>query len=90
MPSTAAIRKAKLTVTISDDVVNEIDDIAKEQGAPRSQVIEEILRDWLKKEKRDEIEKKIKAYYLSLTENEKKEDAKWTKISSKNAVRVWK
>jgi len=32
MPSTSALRKAKLTVTISGDVVNEIDEIAKEKG----------------------------------------------------------
>jgi len=38
MPSTSTIHKAKLTVTISGDVVNEIDEIAKEKGTPRSQV----------------------------------------------------
>ena len=34
MPSTSTLRKAKLTVTISGDVVNEIDEIAKEKGTP--------------------------------------------------------
>ena len=34
MPSTSTPRKAKLTITISGDVVNEIDEIAKEKGTP--------------------------------------------------------
>lgn len=52
MPSARFLRKAKLTVTISGDVVNEIDEIAKEKGTPRSQVMEEMLRDWLLQSKR--------------------------------------
>jgi metal-responsive CopG/Arc/MetJ family transcriptional regulator len=78
MPSINTTRKAKLTVTISGDVVNEIDEIAKEKGTPRSQVMEEILRDWLIESKKKAIEKDIEAYYLSLSEKEKKEDREWT------------
>lgn len=89
MPSASALRKAKLTVTISGDVVNEIDEIAKEKGTPRSQVMEEMLRDWLIKSKKREIEKDIEAYYLSLTEKEKKEDREWTRISAESAQRTW-
>ena len=89
MPSTSTLRKAKLTVTISGDVVNEIDEIAKEKGTPRSQVMEEMLRDWLMKSKKREIEKDIEAYYLALTEKEKKEDKKWTKLAAESAKRTW-
>lgn len=89
MPSASMLRKTKLTVTISGDVVNEIDEIAKEKGIPRSQAIEEMLRDWLLKSKRREIEKDIEAYYLSLTEKEKKEDREWTKIAAESVKRTW-
>ena len=89
MPSTSALRKAKLTVTISGDVVNEIDEIAKEKGTPRSQVIEEMLRDWLLKSKKRAIEKEIEAYYLSLTEKDKEEDIEWTTIAAESAKRTW-
>ena len=89
MPYTSTMRKAKLTVTISGDVVNEIDEIAKEKGTPRSQVMEEMLRDWLMKSKKREIEKDIEAYYLALTEKEKKEDKKWTKLAAESAKRTW-
>jgi metal-responsive CopG/Arc/MetJ family transcriptional regulator len=89
MPSIRTLRKAKLTVTISGDVVNEIDEIAKEKGTPRSQVMEEMLRDSLLKSKKRAIEKDIEAYYLSLSEKEKKEDREWTKIAAESAKRTW-
>ncbi len=89
MPYKNAARKAKLTVTISGDVINEIDEIAKEKGTPRSQVMEEALRDWLLKSKKEAIEKDIEAYYLSLSEKEKREDRQWTKIAAESAKRMW-
>jgi len=89
MPSTRTLRKAKLTVTISGDVINEIDEIAKQKRTPRSQVMEELLRDSLLKSKKREIEKSIEAYYLSLSEKEKKEDREWNKIATESAERTW-
>jgi metal-responsive CopG/Arc/MetJ family transcriptional regulator len=89
MPSTSILRKTKLTVTISGDVVNEIDEIAKEKGTPRSRIMEEMLRDSLLKSKKRAIEKDIEAYYLSLSEKEKKEDREWTEIAAESARRRW-
>ncbi len=89
MPSKSPLHKAKLTVTISGDVVNKIDEIAKEKGTPRSQVMEEMLRDSLMKSKKRAIEKGIEAYYLSLSEKEKKEDREWTEIAEENAKKIW-
>ncbi len=89
MPSTSPLRKAKLTVTISGDVVNKIDEIAKEKGTPRSQVMEGLLRDSLMRYKKRAIEKGIEAYYLSLSEKEKKEDREWAKIAEESAKRTW-
>jgi len=76
-------------VTISGDVVNEIDEIAKEKGTPRSQIMEEMLRDSLLKSKKRAIEKDIEAYYLSLSEKENKEDREWTKVAEESARRTW-
>ncbi|MEK6681576.1 MAG: ribbon-helix-helix protein, CopG family [Nitrospirota bacterium] len=70
-------------------MVNEIDEIAKEKGTPRSQVMEKMLRDWLLKSRKRAIEKDIEAYYLSLTEKEKKEDREWTKIAAESINRTW-
>ena len=89
MPSAGALHKAKLTVTISGDVVDQIDEIARGKGAPRSQVMEEALRYWLRQTRKRAVEKDIEAYYLSLTEHEKKEDREWTKSAAESARRTW-
>ena len=89
MPSTSTLRKAKLTVTISGDIASEIDKIARKKKTPRSQVMEEMLRDSLLKVKKRAIERDIEAYYLSLTEKEKKEDREWSKIAAESAKRTW-
>jgi metal-responsive CopG/Arc/MetJ family transcriptional regulator len=78
-----------MTVTISGDIAGEIDKIAREKKTPRSQVMEEMLRDSLLKVKKRAIEKDIEAYYLSLTEKEKKEDREWVKIAAGSAKRTW-
>ena len=89
MSSINTMRKAKLTITISNDLSSEIDEIAKGKGTPRSQLVEEILRDWLSVSKKKAIEKDIKAYYLSLTEEEKKENKEWTEVAAESAKRTW-
>jgi len=89
MTSVNTMRKAKLTITISSDLSSEIDEIARVKGTPRSQLMEEILRDWLSVSKKKAIEKDIKAYYLSLTEEEKKENKEWTEAAAESAKRSW-
>lgn len=68
MPSVSTLEKTRLTVTISNDVVNEIDKIAKEKETTRSQIMEELLHMGLLKFKKRRLEKESKAYCLSLIE----------------------
>ncbi|MHB8281064.1 MAG: ribbon-helix-helix domain-containing protein [Candidatus Humimicrobiaceae bacterium] len=89
MSSINTMRKAKLTITISSDLSSEIDKIAKGKGTPRSQLMEEILRDWLAVSKKKAIEKDTKAYYLSFTEEEKRENKEWTEAAAESAKRTW-
>lgn len=89
MTSSSALRKEKLTITISADIVDEIDEIVKEKGAPRSRVIGDMLRAALKESKKRSVEKEVEAYYLSLSEKEKKEDRKWTEMTSESAKMAW-
>ena len=89
MSSINTMRKAKLTITISSDLSSEIDEIAKGKGTPRSQLIEEILRDWLAESKKKAIEKDTRTYYLYLTEEEKRENKEWTEAAAESAKRTW-
>jgi len=89
MPSLNTMRKAKFTVTITRDVANQIEEIVKIKKIPRSHVMEEILRDWLSNSKRKTTEKEIKDYYLSITEEEKKEDRQWSRLTIESAKRTW-
>lgn len=71
MSSTNTLRKAKLTVTISGDVVNKIDEIAKGKK-PRSQVMEEILRDWLMKSKKERLKRILRHITYRLARQKRK------------------
>lgn len=54
------------------------------------QAEDDKMSDWLLKSKKMAIEKDIEAYYLSLTENEKKEDREWSKVAAERAKKVLK
>jgi len=77
--------KVKVTATIDPDIIHAIDEhLRKAKNRSRSRLIEDILRSWYIKQKRLEMEKKIEKYYLSLSEEEKKEDKEWTKIAAES------
>jgi len=83
--------KVKITTTINHGIVHAIDSYLKEtKNRSRSKLIEDILRSWYMEQKRSEIEKEIEEYYLSLSEDEKKEDKEWTKIAAQSAKHLWK
>lgn len=89
MTSVNTMRKAKLTITIGADLAIEIDKIARGKEIPRSQLMEGIMREWLSELKKKAVEKDIRAYYISLTEEEKKENKEWSEVAVKSAERIW-
>ena len=89
MAFTNTIRKAKLTITINSDLAGEINEIARGKEIPRSQLMEEILREWLSVSKKKAVEMDIRAYYMSLTEEEKRENKEWSDAAAESAERIW-
>jgi len=82
--------KVKVTATIDPDIIDAIDSyLKKTKNRSRSKFIEDILRSWYMEQKRTEIEKKMEKYYLSLSEDEKKEDKEWTKIAAESLKNLW-
>jgi metal-responsive CopG/Arc/MetJ family transcriptional regulator len=51
--------KQKVTITLDEAILKEIDRFSKEQGESRSNVIEEAIREWKQKHLEDEL---IKGY----------------------------
>jgi metal-responsive CopG/Arc/MetJ family transcriptional regulator len=91
MPTaTARSTKSKITVTVSPDLVRQLDALlqAPESGS-RSRLVEEALRHWLREHAQHTLDLQTEAYYRSLSKAEREEDRQWTKIAARSAKRHW-
>jgi len=87
---TASSAKVKITTSLDPKLVKEIDEHVKGSKArSRSQLVENILRDWHREQKVREVENQIEQYYLSLSNDEKNEDRQWAKIATASAKHLW-
>ena len=87
---TSSSAKVKVTASLDAALVKAIDAFLEEsKGGSRSQLIEDVLRDWQKEQKRQEIERQIEAYYLSLSDEEREENRNWSEIATQSAHRLW-
>ena len=91
MPTTLARpHKSKITVTLSNDVVRQIDKLLDSpEASSRSRLVEEAVRQWLHDQSQKELERQTEEYYLSLSERERNEDRQWAKIAARSAKRLW-
>lgn len=91
MPTvTARSPKSKITVTLSPDVVRELDAaLSSSDARSRSRLVEEALRRWLDDHARRELERKTELYYRSLSKDEHREDKQWSRIAAHSARRLW-
>jgi Arc/MetJ-type ribon-helix-helix transcriptional regulator len=82
--------KAKITVTLSPELVRQIDALTDgSKAGSRSRLVEEAVRRWLYDEAQKELERQTEEYYLSLSKAERKEDEQWSKIAARSAKRLW-
>jgi metal-responsive CopG/Arc/MetJ family transcriptional regulator len=82
--------KAKITVTLSNDLVRQIDKLLDSpEASSRSQLVEEAVRRWLRDQAQKELERQTEEYYLSLSKSERNEDRQWSKIAARSAKRLW-
>lgn len=82
--------KSKITVTLSPDVVRQLDAFLNSpEAGSRSRLVEEAIRRWLRDYAQQELERQTEAYYRSLSKAERKEDRQWTKLAARSAKRRW-
>lgn len=87
---TVRSQKAKITVTLSNDLVHQLDKLLDSpEASSRSQLVEEAVRRWLRDQAQKELERQTEEYYLSLSKAERNEDRQWSKIAGRSAKRLW-
>jgi metal-responsive CopG/Arc/MetJ family transcriptional regulator len=86
----ARSQKSKITVTLSSDLVHQIDQLLDSPEArSRSHLVEEAVRRWLRDQAQKDLERRTEEYYLSLSKAERKEDQQWSKIAARSGKRLW-
>jgi len=87
---TTSSGKVKVTASLDAELVKTIDEFLKESvHRSRSQFIQDVLREWQEKQKRQEIERQTEEYYLSLSDEEHEEDRNWHEIATQAAHHLW-
>ena len=82
--------KSKITVTLSPDLVQQIDVLLDSpEAGSRSQLVEEAIRQWLRTRAQKDLERQTEEYYRSLSKAERKEDQQWAKVAAHSAKRLW-
>ncbi len=82
--------KSKVTVTLSPDLLRQLDALLDSpEAGSRSQLVEEALRHWLHTQAQKELERQTEEYYTSLPKAERKEDRQWSKIAARSAKHLW-
>jgi len=91
MPTISArSKKSKITVTLSSDLVHQIDQLLDSPEArSRSHLVEEAVRRWLRDQAQKDLERRTEEYYLSLSKAERKEDQQWSKIAARSGKCLW-
>ena len=83
-------QKAKITITLSTDLVDQIDHLRESpEAGSRSRLIEEAVRRWLHDQAQKELERQTEEYYHSLSRAERSEDRQWSRISARSARHLW-
>jgi metal-responsive CopG/Arc/MetJ family transcriptional regulator len=87
---TSSPAKIKITASLDTELVKAIDAYLTQSNIrSRSRLIENVLHNWYQQQKKREIENQTEKYYLSLSDEERKEDRAWTEIAAKSTKHLW-
>ena len=81
-------RKVKISVSIDAALLADVDRYAASKHLSRSGALEQWLGQLSRKERLNHLEEETAAYYDSLTDAERREDAALAEASSRNAKKL--
>jgi metal-responsive CopG/Arc/MetJ family transcriptional regulator len=82
------VRKAKISISIDAALLANVDRYAAANHVTRSAALERWLTQVSHREKLNRLEEETAAYYDSLTEAERREDAEWAEFAAKAARKL--
>jgi predicted transcriptional regulator len=80
-----ASNKHKVTISVSEPLIESLDIYAARTGTNRSAVIEEALFLWCQKQQ----EQVDISYYANLNEKDRQADQEWTQVTTEAAKHIW-
>ena len=80
--------RVKISISLSRDLVDRIDRAARAEARPRSRILEDWLRTTARENAARDLEEATIAYYVSLTAEDRGENAAMAAASSKAARRL--
>ncbi len=91
MPTAPArATKSKITVTVSSDLVRQLDGLLNvPEAGSRSRLVEEAIRHWLRDHAQQALDLQTEAYYRALSKAERKADRQWAQIAARSAKHHW-
>jgi len=83
--------RGRVTVSVRADLLRRLDRLraARPDRPSRSRLVEEALQRWYEEQVRVEVEKATEAYYRSLTDEDRPEDAEWAEIATGAVKTIW-
>jgi hypothetical protein len=81
-------RRVKISISIDPTLLANVDRYAAANHVTRSAALERWLGQVSHREKLNRLEEETAAYYDSLTEADRRDDAEWTEFASKSARKL--
>ena len=83
-------QKSKVSLTLDREILEALDQEAEARGtANRSEMVETILRSWVRVNKKAKLDQAIADYYRGMSSAEAAEDARWAELGLETVSRQW-
>ena len=84
----SSARRVKISVSLAPAVLDAVDRYAERAGVTRSAAMERWLLQSSQTDKRSRLEEETAAYYDSMTETERRDDAEWVAAVATSARKL--